>query len=411
MSSETPGDFPVDYPVLPPHNSDSDSDHEFFEEASSPPPPPAPPAPVPAPSSSRMSTSSVWKKSTIKTDSSVLKTLRVDNIQPLEGTQNYTDWVSSMNLIWRAMKCYEIVVKGAKPPPEVSPEDQEVYDSLCDYAAATFINVVSPTILVRISDLEHPHKMWTFLRQEYFRDSSTALIGALYSFYHHEHDPSKSVQDNIKEYEERFQKLYTIARSGNQTYKKHLLDLMDDDNYKKDAFLSPIRKYKPDLADLLTMKTEVTFSDAKIRLLETDDLPSSSEAALAATKGKKAFNNKGTAQKKATTPQQQQKGQDAPNECNWCKKHRKEGNPKGHVWQSCTYLVEFKKKKAAEKEKKTENANVGIAQGDEQVSPSFYLDTGATSHMVPSADRLENVSKCSGSVKTSGGHLVPILGV
>ena len=129
----------IEYPDLPPlPNEDSDSEHEFFDDA---PPPPDMTTP-----------GSIWTKSTITSDEKP-KSIKVDNIRQLEGRENYETWASAMKLVWRAMKCLDIVVHGATPPTDVSPEEKAVYDSLCDLAAATYIQVVSSDILEKISEL------------------------------------------------------------------------------------------------------------------------------------------------------------------------------------------------------------------------------------------------------------------
>ena len=52
-------------------------------------------------------------RSRIKEDKPV--TIKLDNIKQLTGQENYIIWESTMRLVWKGMKTYEIVVEGRVP--------------------------------------------------------------------------------------------------------------------------------------------------------------------------------------------------------------------------------------------------------------------------------------------------------
>ncbi|KAI5299310.1 hypothetical protein KEM55_002322 [Ascosphaera atra] len=76
-------------------------------------------------------------KSKIKEDKPV--TIKVDNIKVLTGQENYNIWASTVKLVWKGMKVYEIVVDGAAPAEDAEEEEVKAYEALCHQAAAAYI--------------------------------------------------------------------------------------------------------------------------------------------------------------------------------------------------------------------------------------------------------------------------------
>ena len=95
-------------------------------------------------------------------------TVKLDNITPLSGQSNYNVWASTMKIILKGMNCYEIVVEGLEPSIDADSKERKAYDYLSYPAQTIFIQVVTNKILEKIVELETPHKMWTWLRTEYY---------------------------------------------------------------------------------------------------------------------------------------------------------------------------------------------------------------------------------------------------
>jgi hypothetical protein len=102
--------------------------------------------------------------------------VKLDNIKVLEGQSNYNVWAATMVIIIKGMKCYEIVVEGLEPASDADRDEVAAFKHLSYQAQAIFIQVVSSNILEKIVELESPHRMWTWLRTEYYRDTAYAFV-------------------------------------------------------------------------------------------------------------------------------------------------------------------------------------------------------------------------------------------
>jgi len=102
--------------------------------------------------------------------------VKLDSISKLMGQENYRMWSASMTIIPKGIKESAVVVDGVVPTEGADPTEVDAYDHLCHTASTIIIQVVSQDILEKIVELEKPILMWTWLRTEYYRDSSYALV-------------------------------------------------------------------------------------------------------------------------------------------------------------------------------------------------------------------------------------------
>ena len=116
-------------------------------------------------------------RSRIKEDKPV--TIKLDNIKQLTGQENYISWESTMRLVWKGVKTYEIVVEGLQPSDDAEEDEVTAYTALCYQASAIYIQVVSTEILEKLVEFDHPHEMWKYLRTEYYRDTAFALVSQI----------------------------------------------------------------------------------------------------------------------------------------------------------------------------------------------------------------------------------------
>jgi len=104
-------------------------------------------------------------------------TVKYSELPKLEGQNNYRTWTSAMKLVFRTMGCWDIVEAGATPAATASASESSAFETLQNNAATVMIQVVSSTILNQIVELEDPHKMWTYLKDQYYRDNSLLFEG------------------------------------------------------------------------------------------------------------------------------------------------------------------------------------------------------------------------------------------
>ena len=91
-------------------------------------------------------------------------TIKLDNIKPLTGSDNYEAWSSQLSLILFAIGAKDLVVSGVKP-------DGMTNDRKVQLPFLIIIQLVSEPILAQISNLSDAHEMWVYLRENYFSDT------------------------------------------------------------------------------------------------------------------------------------------------------------------------------------------------------------------------------------------------
>ena len=96
-------------------------------------------------------------RSRIKEDKPRAITIKLDNIKQLTGQENYIIWESTMRLVWKGMKTYEIVVEGQQPSDDAELDEVTAHTTLCHQASAIYIQVVSTEILEKLVEFDHPH--------------------------------------------------------------------------------------------------------------------------------------------------------------------------------------------------------------------------------------------------------------
>lgn len=336
-------------------------------------------------------------------------TIKLDQLSVLKGQDNYHVWAASMKLVWKAMKVSEIVIDGITPGNDATPKELEVYEHLRDQAAAVYLQVVSAEILEKIVELECPHRMWTALRTEYYRDSAFDLVFQFNKVFSlsSTYDPSTPLSDFISTFETEWTRLQKLTKSSRtDAYRNAMAQLLDFDEAKRDWLLAFLAPHHRNIIDNLTTKEGLTYHAVKQRLRDVDIDPSSTQQSAYSAIQRKPQKKKFA---KPSKPSTGSPSSSSTKECTWCKKHHN-GRHTGHTWHDCFKLKKHNEEKT-NKGSKSDKPEQAHATGDSEVSPhTFYLDTCASSHMVPSLGRLVNVAKRTGLVRTSGGSWIPIKG-
>jgi len=105
--------------------------------------------------------------------------VKLDSIGKPTGQENYRISSSSMNIVLKGIKVYEVVVDGVSPADGAKQTEVDANEHLKHTASTIFIQVVSQDIWEKIVELEDPHLMWTWLHTEYYRDSAFALVAQI----------------------------------------------------------------------------------------------------------------------------------------------------------------------------------------------------------------------------------------
>ena len=99
--------------------------------------------------------------------------IKLDNIKPLRGIENYGTWSRQVSLVLFAIDAKSLVLDNVIPAG-MTPE---VARGLKKQALLIIIQLVSEPIMAQISSFTGAHKMWVHLRQNYY-------AGTCFSFGH-----------------------------------------------------------------------------------------------------------------------------------------------------------------------------------------------------------------------------------
>ena len=290
---------------------------------------------------------------------STRRTIKLDKLEPLTGQDNYMIWSATMKHVFKSLKIAKIVIDGAVPKSDVTQEERAAYDELCDEANTILIQVVSPEILKMIVTMDKPAQMWTYLRDQYYRDTAYALVSQimnLVSLPNLFNSQPTSISDFITKFEAEWQTLINMATTGKtDSYRQSFSTFLGQDKAKRDFLLGFLVRQNDwkNIVDNLTTKDALTYSDVKRHLLSTASDSATTENALSSVQSnKKKPNNKKKGSSSSSTNNNYSPSPSTGKECTWCKKHHP-GRHNGHLWNECNKL------KAHNEEKKRTPQNLG----------------------------------------------------
>ncbi|TGZ76127.1 hypothetical protein EX30DRAFT_379944, partial [Ascodesmis nigricans] len=200
-------------------------------------------------------------------------TIKLDQLSVLKGQENYHVWAASRKLVWKAMKVSEIVIDGIKPEEDATTKEHEVYEHLRDQAAAVYLQVVSADILEKIVELECPHKMWTALRTEFYRDSAFDLVFQFNKVFSPSttYYSSTPLSEFISTFETKCTCLQKLSKSTRtDAYRKPMAQLLAFDEAKRDWLLAFLAPHQRNIVDNLTTKEGLSYQEVKQRLRDVD---------------------------------------------------------------------------------------------------------------------------------------------
>ena len=123
-----------------------------------------------------------------------MPTVKLDNIKPLRGIDNYESWSYHVSLALFAIGAKSLVLTGVTP--DNMPSD--VADNLSQQALLIIIQLVTAPILNQIAVLSNPHEIWVFFRENYCSDSCFSFVSQMQKIFavqsgHHDH-----VRDHVR---------------------------------------------------------------------------------------------------------------------------------------------------------------------------------------------------------------------
>jgi len=265
--------------------------------------------------------------------------VKLDNLELLEGQNNYEDWASQMSMAFKPIGLYDIIVNGVHPDPYTTIEKHETYEALSNHAMPVLIQVISKPILKKILQLSTSHEIWKALKETFYRDNT-------FSFVHQVADlcslstqleKDKSVVDFMEKFDDQWTRVYQMTARPDP-YDQKFCAFLEEDYVKHDFLLAALSKNYPNPVNNLTTKSDLSYAELKhhIRALVSasqlstpTSTPTIIDVALV-TENKRAHRCQG---KVHHNQNQNQMVQSPIDECSYCKKH---GNTyKGHLWQNC----------------------------------------------------------------------------
>lgn len=252
------------------------------------------------------------------------------NIVLLTGQAVYETWAIFMITIWRTNGMLELVVDGRKPSKDADTEEVRAYTVLYNAAIGIFLQAISSDILKVVLEQSDPHLMWMYLVTEYKRDTAYALVyqvGTLCQLIT-AYSTSKTLADFIQLFETEWNKLYRLARDSNEEYRQDFAKFLQKDLAKRDFLLGFLSRYKKNVVDNLTTKSDLTFAAVKQHLLDIDyEEVSDTALATGSTITKKPVLSRPSGIVKSYNK----------TTCSYCKKHYPKSNL-NHHWYKCEKL-------------------------------------------------------------------------
>jgi len=256
--------------------------------------------------------------------------VKLNNIERLEGQHNYEDWVSQMAMVFDAMGVYDIVVEGLVPDSCTSSSEHARYQALSKHALLILIQVISKSILKKVSKYRSPHGIWKYLKETYYRDTAFSFVHQVAGLclLSTKFEKGKPVSEFMDKFGDQWNRVYEMTASPDP-YCQKLQAFLEEDFAKRDFLLAALRKHYPNPVDNLTTKANLSYAEARYRmnsLCSNNQLgDTASDTALVTykpahrTKGYKFQYTTGTTKI-----------------CTYCKCYS--GTFEGHLWQECRKL-------------------------------------------------------------------------
>jgi len=284
-------------------------------------------------------------------------TVKLDNIELLEGQHNYEDWASQIAMVFDAMSVHDIVIEGVEPSANASPSELQGYQALSNNALLILIQVISKPILKKVSKYKSPHAIWKYLKETYYRDSALSFVlqVAGLCLLSTKFEKGKPVSELIDKFDDQWNRVYEMT-TGSDPYHQKVRAFLEEDYVKRDFLLAALSEHYPNLVANLTTKVDLTYAEARHHLNslssnnQLGDKSTGTTTTTATTSGTTLVtgNNKQTRRRSRWQPKGSEHTSSQPPStntkvCTYCKRYG--GTAEGHLWQDCRKLKCNQKRK------------------------------------------------------------------
>ena len=144
--------------------------------------------------------------------------VKLDNIKPLKGHENYETWASQVSLILHAIGAKTLIIDNILP----ATMDDNTADELRQQTLLILIQLVCSAIMAQIAHLTDPHEIWVYLRNTYYPETYYSFVHQMDTFFSLKLtlDPTKPIANFVNKFEEEWTRLYQLASSGSSTSKQ-----------------------------------------------------------------------------------------------------------------------------------------------------------------------------------------------
>jgi len=269
--------------------------------------------------------------------------VKLDNIERLEGQNNYEDWASQMAMVFDAMRVYDIVIEGSELDISASSSSEHArYQALSKHALLILIQVISKSILKKVSKYRSPHRIWKYLKETYYRDTAFSFVHQVAGLclLSSKCEKGKPVSEFMDKFDDQWNRVYEMT-TGPDPYCQKLRAFLEEDFAKRDFLLTALSEHYPNPVDNLTTKADLSYAEARHRMnsLCSNNQLGDTVSDTALVINKSAYRAKGHRSKPTTS-------QPTTKVCSYCKRHG--GTYEGHFWQECRKLKRDQKQKQAQ---------------------------------------------------------------
>ena len=133
--------------------------------------------------------------------------IKLDNIKPLRGQENYEIWSTQVSLILYAIDAKSLIISGIQPDDMAADHAA----NLMQQALLIIIQLVTEPMLAQIASLPNAQQMWAYLRENYYSDTYFSFVHQMQVLFTLQHTTDTPITDFIRSYESEWSMLYQLA--------------------------------------------------------------------------------------------------------------------------------------------------------------------------------------------------------
>lgn len=288
------------------------------------------------------------------------------NIELLNGRENYSTWSFAVRMMLIVEDLWEVV-----QPPVVNGVTEPVDMKKDQLAMAKLALLVHKTLFVHINDSTSAKSMWEKLKSTFEDNGLLRRVGLLRSLINTKLSSSGSVEQFVNEIMSNAHKLNSIG-------------FKIDDEWLGTFLLAGLpERYEPMIMAWESSGQKISADAVKTKLLQEvnfrEDCDSGTSVALAASRDK-----------------------DDTKICFEC-------NEAGHFKRNCPMLKKKNKKEFKKAWAALMSYNLSSSESIEH-NGSWYIDSGATSHMTHSRELLDDIRENSGIITLANNEAIKVTG-